>query len=829
MFTLRPEVDWNALRDQFRPKATEAKTAVEFAQTLADMLRPLRDLHVWVRVGTNEIPVFNRPRAYNANPAAWSVLLPPLQAAGGDIQWAVTPDNIGFVSIRRWANPGNPTEFDRLLEEMRNTRGLILDVRRNGGGAEPLAREVAGRFLERQFVYAFSQSRNGPSHGDLGPKQPRRAQPRGPWRYDRPVVLLIGERCLSSNESFVAMMTGATNVTTMGDHTGGSSGNPKMLSLPFEISVSVPRWIDYLPDGTPLDERGVQPQIRFAGGPGAFEGERDDLLVAALNRLRNVPLPKEPIAGPTYFSPRDQPRAITKAPTPISEFSAILKEEAADPHLPHVISVSPADGATNVPSSAELRIRFDRAMDPLALQLEWQSGGFLSPCKATYDVEKHEFKIPLDLLPGSHHQILLNRDFFFNERSIPKPGNGFRAADGNGGARAAAFVWSFHAANSPAPANGVRPQAAKVSPASGTDGIPMLSFLEIEFDREMLPPTKAFPYVVQSPPGVRSQLPDVISFASYDTARHMFRLPIVLTPKMQVAFTLSGFRGVDGVPAEPLKLEYTAGGELFDASEFNKSELAARNPDLLGLLARMRDARMKIHSVDERVQLESFGQEDGVFTTIDATVSEFRWGGAGQIYGDVSTAMNLSGAFRIGSNGEHWWFYFWDERTSVYETCPLGDIHETSLSVCDPFELTRKTPEQAAADLQLSYIGLRSIEGRACHVVERWLVQRLKNRSPSIQRIQWWIDAETFRPREVTQFGASFISRMRFFYDAINGPKTPEKFMPSVAKGVVSHPPVPLDAKYTNRFVILHDGSDGNMRARWGRSGPGGRNSSGLN
>jgi hypothetical protein len=61
------------------------------------------------------------------------------------------------------------------------------------------------------------------------------------------------------------------------------------------------QWIDCLPDGTPLDERGFQPQIPFHPTPGAFDGARDDLLTAALQRLRNEPLPEQPIAGPALF------------------------------------------------------------------------------------------------------------------------------------------------------------------------------------------------------------------------------------------------------------------------------------------------------------------------------------------------------------------------------------------------------------------------------------------------------------------------------------------------------------------------------------------------
>ena len=139
---------------------------------------------------------------------------------------------------------------------LRDTRGLIIDVRLNGGGAEPLSQRVAGRFLEKPFVYAYHQFRNGPQHTNLTDKIARRLSPRGPWRYDRPVVLLIGQKCMSSNESFIAMMSGGTNVVIMGDHTCGSSGNPQMTPLALDLTVSVPKWVDYLPDGTPLDARG---------------------------------------------------------------------------------------------------------------------------------------------------------------------------------------------------------------------------------------------------------------------------------------------------------------------------------------------------------------------------------------------------------------------------------------------------------------------------------------------------------------------------------------------------------------------------------------------
>jgi C-terminal processing protease CtpA/Prc len=149
-----------------------------------------------------------------------------------------------------------------------------------------VAQQVAGRFLQKPVVYAYDQFRDGLERTNLTKRFPRSASPAGPWRYDKPVLLLIGQKCMSSGESFVGMMMGAPNVTTMGDHTCGSSGNPQVLELPLDMTVGVPRWIDYLPDGTPLDERGFKPQIPFTPSPEGLSGNRDDLLSAALKRLR---------------------------------------------------------------------------------------------------------------------------------------------------------------------------------------------------------------------------------------------------------------------------------------------------------------------------------------------------------------------------------------------------------------------------------------------------------------------------------------------------------------------------------------------------------------
>jgi hypothetical protein len=287
MFILRPEINWARMRDQFRPRALASKSSDDFADVCAEMLKPLRDLHVRLSLAGTSVPVYDPPRPSNSNPSAHKAILGGLNISGR-LQWAVTSDKIGFAAIYGWDDDALPEQFGRALEQMRDTRGLILDVRWNGGGNERLAQEVAGRFLTREVVYAYDQFRDGPASTNLTKKAPRKVQPAGPWRYSRPVILLMGQKCMSGNEAFIGMMAGAPNVTTMGDRTCGSSGNPQVVELPLSMTVTVPRWIDYKADGQPLDEHGYEPKVPFKPGPNAFAENRDDLLTAALERLRQA-------------------------------------------------------------------------------------------------------------------------------------------------------------------------------------------------------------------------------------------------------------------------------------------------------------------------------------------------------------------------------------------------------------------------------------------------------------------------------------------------------------------------------------------------------------
>ena len=62
-------------------------------------------------------------------------------------------DGIGYILINNWSKDGDNLEpAFAALKEFADAPGLIIDVRPNSGGSEPLAEEFAGCFVDRPVI-----------------------------------------------------------------------------------------------------------------------------------------------------------------------------------------------------------------------------------------------------------------------------------------------------------------------------------------------------------------------------------------------------------------------------------------------------------------------------------------------------------------------------------------------------------------------------------------------------------------------------------------------------------------------------------------------------
>ncbi len=283
------KVNWAAEFKEHEQAMLESETPAEFGRAAAKLLAPAKDVHVIVFAGETAIATHRRGVTGNYNTISLNQKVPNWKKHNDLVCSGRFDDGIGYVMVASWS-PAGPADLEPLYEalsDFADAKGIIIDVRPNGGGDEVAARDFAGCFVVEPAVYSKNDYRDPSRPGGFGEVHERVVEPKkGRPSFRGKVAVLIGPANISSCESFILMMRHGANARLFGDRTGGSSGNPKRHDLGNGVAVTLPSWRDMLPDGTMLEGKGIQPDESVKATPADF-ARGDPVLDAALKWLRS--------------------------------------------------------------------------------------------------------------------------------------------------------------------------------------------------------------------------------------------------------------------------------------------------------------------------------------------------------------------------------------------------------------------------------------------------------------------------------------------------------------------------------------------------------------
>jgi carboxyl-terminal processing protease len=194
------------------------------------------------------------------------------------------PSGLGYIRIESFNGRGEvAAEFDRALEALRNTPGLILDIRDNQGGfGQP---RIVARLLQQSALVSISYTKDGPGHKDLH-RSEQRLEPGGPWQFTGRVALLVNDVTGSAADLFACWLRSAGRVVTVGSTTHGNlSGVAAFAVLPCGLVARISNGYVCDAKDRPIEGQGNEPDVRVSPTIADVLNGKDPVLDKAVSLL----------------------------------------------------------------------------------------------------------------------------------------------------------------------------------------------------------------------------------------------------------------------------------------------------------------------------------------------------------------------------------------------------------------------------------------------------------------------------------------------------------------------------------------------------------------
>ncbi len=139
---------------------------------------------------------------------------------------------IGYISYGSFSNSFSDNNIYYVFQSFINCKGLIIDVRDNGGGSLEYAEQLASYFFSEVRHTGYMSYKSGNGHSDFSNPVKLTTVPHTSIYWGRPVAVLTNRNSYSATNDFVNKMRHADNAFTVGSWTGGGGGMPLSSELP---------------------------------------------------------------------------------------------------------------------------------------------------------------------------------------------------------------------------------------------------------------------------------------------------------------------------------------------------------------------------------------------------------------------------------------------------------------------------------------------------------------------------------------------------------------------------------------------------------------------
>jgi hypothetical protein len=227
-------------------------------------------------------------------------------------------NDVGYFQVNTFADAGIIDDFKKELPQLRKCKGIILDLRLNGGGNSAIGAELLKYFTDTKILIgskwqarenisafkawgAFLKDKNIDSLSDFDKKSVEVYNGNYWYQGDTmmfenniktpkitsPLVVLIGNNTASAAEDFLIILSNLKGrAKTIGQTTYGSTGQPLTFQLPGGGTARICAKKDTYPNGKEFVGYGIKPDIPVEENIKDILDAKDRTLNTAIEELR---------------------------------------------------------------------------------------------------------------------------------------------------------------------------------------------------------------------------------------------------------------------------------------------------------------------------------------------------------------------------------------------------------------------------------------------------------------------------------------------------------------------------------------------------------------
>ncbi|MDD3685194.1 MAG: S41 family peptidase [Bacteroidales bacterium] len=278
------EVDWDSIYYIYRPMVSAGISDDSLFNIMGRMLNELRDGHVNLvspfDVSRYDITMLG-PVNIDGRLIYGKFLRQNFQSTCPFGQNFIREGQIGYIRYASFSGSQiSDYELDYILNKYADTKGLIIDIRQNGGGYVSNVFQLLSRFTFEDMKLYETQIKSGAGEDSFSTLEEVIYSPNDKVKYNGNVAVLTDRGSYSASSFFSVCTYAYDNIFLVGDTTGGGLGLPNGGQLPngwtFRFSITRTIAVDggnyengVVPDYTVIlnddaEDTGIDNVIEFA-------------------------------------------------------------------------------------------------------------------------------------------------------------------------------------------------------------------------------------------------------------------------------------------------------------------------------------------------------------------------------------------------------------------------------------------------------------------------------------------------------------------------------------------------------------------------------------